>query len=196
MDYAGAIKHILGELESDLPDHLCYHGHHHTLDVLDAVARIGKAEGVSENQLNLLLVAAAYHDCGFLNGHKDHEIKGCEIARDNLPSFGFDNLAIEQICDMIMATKVPQTPTSALSKILCDADLDYLGREDFEPIGTNLFKELQYLEIVTEVETWNRIQLKFLTQHTYHTTYSRSVRQPEKQKHLEKIRAIVNGYDD
>ncbi len=196
MDYAGAIEYILLQLEADLPEHLSYHGHHHTLDVLDAAQRIGKSEGVSEDEQNLLLVAAAFHDCGFLKGHQNHELTGCEIARENLPAFGFDDKAIEHICEMILATKIPQNPKDHLAEILCDADLDYLGRDDFEPIGTNLFKELKHLGILTEVEAWNRIQLSFLTQHVYQTTYGKTIRQPEKQKHLEKIRDIVNSYDN
>jgi uncharacterized protein len=196
MDVAGAIKQILNRLESDLPEHLFYHGHHHTLDVLEAVERIGKAEGVSEEELNLLLVAAAYHDCGFLNGHEDHEQKGCEIARKNLPDFGFDSAEIEQICQMIMATKVPQDPNGYLAGILCDADLDYLGRDDFEPIGANLFKELSHLGIVTEIETWNKVQVNFLGQHQYHTTYARKFRQPQKETHLANLKKIISGYDE
>ena len=196
MDYAGAIKHILEQLESDLPRHLYYHGHHHTLDVLEAVERIGKSEGVSEDEQNLLLVAAAYHDCGFLNGHQNHEVKGCEIAKETLPQFGFGDVEINQICTMIMSTKVPQGPQDLLSKILCDADLDYLGRDDFEPIGTNLFKELTHLGIITELEAWNRIQVSFLTQHKYHTDYGKNHRQPQKQEHLENLKDIVAGYED
>ncbi len=195
VNYAGAIEHILKELEADLPKHLYYHGHHHTLDVLEAVERIAQSEHVSEGDLNLLLVAAAYHDCGFLNGHQDHEQTGCDIARKSLPDYGFDEAVIERICDMIMATKVPQTPESHLAKILCDADLDYLGRDDFEPIGNNLFKELKHLGILSEVEAWNRIQLKFLGQHAYHTAYGKTIREPEKQMHLKKIKAIVSSYD-
>jgi uncharacterized protein len=195
MDYAGAIEHILKQMEADLPAHLYYHGHHHTLDVLEAVERIGKSENVSEDEQNLLLVAAAFHDCGFLNGHQDHENQGCEFAKDILPGFGFDTNAINHVCEMIMATKVPQSPKNHLEKILCDADLDYLGRDDFEPIGSNLFKELEHLGILVEIKAWNRIQLSFLSQHVYHTAYGKTIRQPEKQKHLDKLRDIVNGYD-
>ncbi|MFT6210060.1 MAG: putative metal-dependent HD superfamily phosphohydrolase [Bacteroidia bacterium] len=195
MDSAGAIKQILNRLESDLPRYLSYHGHHHTLDVLEAIERIGKSEDVSERELNLLLVAAAYHDCGFLNGHEDHEQKGCEIARKNLPDFGFDSVAIEQVCVMIMSTKVPQEPNGHLAGILCDADLDYLGRDDFEHIAANLFKELSYLRIVTEIEIWNKIQVNFLSEHQYHTTYSRQFRQPQKEYHIDNLKKIVAGYD-
>ncbi|MBI1289393.1 MAG: HD domain-containing protein [Flavobacteriales bacterium] len=195
MDNKGAIQHILDRLEQELPEHLTYHGHHHTLDVMEATERIAKAEGISGELLNLLLVASAYHDSGFLYDHREHEKRGCEIAKDVLPEFGFSEEQIEAVCKMIMATKVPQDPKNELSKILCDADLDYLGRDDFEQIGSTLFKELQALGVVETVETWNRIQLGFLQQHSYHTEYGRKYRQQPKQQHLEKIRSIVAGYD-
>lgn len=195
MDYQGAITHILQRLEHELEEHLFYHGGHHTLDVLEAAERIGKHESLSESELNLLLVAAAFHDSGFLFGHEEHEQRGCQLVREFLPDYGFDNQSIEEVCRMIMATKIPQTPTNRLSEILCDADLDYLGRDDFEPIATSLFKELQQSKIIDTIEGWNRIQLKFLQQHRYHTDYGKTIRQPQKQLHLERIRKIVNGYD-
>jgi len=194
MDYQGAITHILGRLEKDLPSHLSYHGQHHTIDVLEATKRIAQDQSVSENDMNLLLVAAAYHDSGFLFGHENHEKKGCEIVRKTLPNFGFETSEITLICSMIMATKVPQNPTETLSNILCDADLDYLGRDDFEPVAANLFKELQHLNIITGIKVWNRIQMEFLSEHTYHTSYGKNHRQPKKEQHLERIKAIVNGY--
>lgn len=196
MDYTGAIKYILSRLEKELPAYLHYHGHHHTIDVLEAAERIGRSEGLSEDELNILLVAAAYHDCGFLYGHQEHEQKGCEIASETLPDFGFGSSEIDQINAMIMATKVPQQPKDQLSYILCDADLDYLGRDDFEPVATSLFRELKQLNLVVKLEDWNRIQLKFLTQHFYHTAYGKTNRQPVKQQHLEEIRIVVNSYDD
>lgn len=196
MDYKGAITHILNRLEKELPEHLLYHGHHHTLDVMEATERIANHEGVDEEDLNVLLVAAAYHDSGFIYGPQEHEIAGCEIVRTTLPDFGFPTEVIERVCTMIMATKVPQSPTGTLSDILCDADLDYLGREDFLPIGENLFSELRHFGIVKDIKIWNRIQLGFLTEHFYHTSYGKKYRQPKKEEHMNEIRTIVNGYDN
>ncbi|MGB0367777.1 MAG: HD domain-containing protein [Flavobacteriales bacterium] len=195
MDFQGAIEHILNRLAEDLPSHLSYHGHHHTLDVLEASERIARAEGVSEEDINLLLVAAAYHDCGFLYGHENHEQKGCDVVKSTLPQYGFEQSHIDLICQMIMATKVPQSPSCLLCNILCDADLDYLGRDDFEPVADSLFQELKVSNIVSDIETWNKIQLSFLSQHTYHTDYGKTQRQPQKSIHLEKIRTIVDGYE-
>jgi uncharacterized protein len=195
MDYKGAVNHILGRLEKELPEHLYYHDKNHTKDVLETVERIAKHEQVTNEHVKILLVGAAYHDCGFIHGHKNHEETGCDIARNALPQFGFNDSTIELVCQMIMATKVPQSPTCKLCEILCDADLDYLGRDDFEPIAKSLFNELQHLGIVESEEAWNRIQVGFLKQHHYHTTYGKELRQPVKEKHLKELEAIVSGYD-
>ena len=72
----------------------------------------------------------------------DHEAAGCVIARETLPEFGFDKKSIARIEEMIMATKVPQQPTTQLARILCDADLDYLGGMEYTEISTTLYQEL------------------------------------------------------
>jgi uncharacterized protein len=96
---------------------------------------------------------------------------------------------------MIMATKVPQEPSFPLAEILCDADLDYLGRDDFEAIGKTLFKEWMHIGIVMDLENFNRIQVKFLNIHHYHTEYSREVRTPVKLAHLAILEKLVATYD-
>ena len=67
-----AIDHILSRLEKELPETLYYHGQHHAVDVLESAKMIAKSEDVTLEEINLLLVAAAYHDCGFLNQYKNH----------------------------------------------------------------------------------------------------------------------------
>lgn len=195
MDHQQAIDGILSRLEKDLPDHLHYHGYRHTLDVMDSVRKIAAHEKVSESEHQLLLVAAAYHDAGFLHSAEEHEERGCEMVRHELPALGFDELAISQICSMIMATKVPQKPSGRLARILCDADLDYLGRADFKEISGNLFKELKAQQKVTDLKTWNRIQVKFLSAHAYHTDFGNTFRAPRKQQYLNELIAVVKAYD-
>ena len=90
---------------------------------------------------------------------------------------------------MIMATKIPQTPQTPLEKILCDADLDYLGREDFYSIGLRLFEEMKTRGFVESEREWNLIQKTFLESHRYHTAYSRANREGRKQQHLQEILA-------
>ncbi|MBU3661934.1 MAG: HD domain-containing protein, partial [Bacteroidetes bacterium] len=142
MDYTKASEFILNKVKTDLPECLKYHSYHHIMDVLDAAITLAEQEGLSEYETLLLKTAVLYHDSGFTRQSNEHEKIGCDIAKETLPNFGYSEKEIEQICGMIMATKIPQTPTNLLEQIICDADLDYLGRDDFWQIGNNLYDEL------------------------------------------------------
>lgn len=192
MEFQKAIDHILTRLETELPENLHYHGHHHTEAIMHSARMIGEAENISEDEMNLLLVATAYHDCGFLIEYRDHEKHGCEIADDCLPGFGFNTDQIDQIKRMIMATKVPQDPKDKLSRILCDADLEYLGTDQFGHVGDTLFEELVSIKAIQTREQWDRIQLKFLTAHEYHTDFGIQNRQPVKEKHIADLERLLN----
>ena len=64
-----------------------------------------------------------------------------------------------------MATKIPQSPTTLLGRILADADLDYLGRTDFFGIGNKLKWELSATGSVMTGKEWNDRQLDFMEKH-------------------------------
>ena len=87
-----------------------------------------------------------------------------------------------------MATKVPHHPVDILEQVICDADLDYLGRNDFYEIGDSLKREFLANKIIANDVEWNKLQVKFLSQHRYFTRFSITVRQPNKLKHLEEIK--------
>ncbi|MBL7769603.1 MAG: HD domain-containing protein [Flavipsychrobacter sp.] len=177
---------IIFRLENGLDKRLTYHNLQHTMDVLKQAVRIAGEEGIKDNnQLLLLRVAALYHDIGFLDTYKGHELRSCEIMLEDLGNGKLETSELESIRGMIMATRIPQTPTTILEEIICDADLDYLGREDFPPISQNLMKEfLEYGIIKTEQE-WDPIQIGFFEKHRYFTKSSQTNRQPGKQRHLE-----------
>lgn len=195
MDYRAAKTFILTKLRNELSDRLKYHGLHHTLDVLKMAKEICKHEGVSERDQILVKTAALFHDSGFVkNKHAGHEAEGCILVREHLPQFGYQPADIECICGMIMATKIPQTPNTLLEEILCDADLDYLGRDDFYAIGETLFEELQEYNLLQGEQAWNRLQVSFLTAHRFHTRTNQTLREPEKQRYLEDLKDLVATY--
>lgn len=195
MDYRGAKHFILAKMQSELSGQLYYHGLHHTLDVLRVAKTLCGSEGVHGRGLMLVKTAALYHDCGFVkNKHAGHEYEGCLIARASLPGFGYTTEDIEAICGMIMATKIPQSPTNLLEEIICDADLDYLGRADFYPIGETLFEELAAYNLISGEQAWNRLQVSFLTAHRFHTHTNKLLREPVKQQYLEELKGLVATY--
>jgi uncharacterized protein len=190
MDYERAKTYVLDQLRQHLSPTLSYHGLHHTLDVVEQAESLAAAEGITDpDDLALLLTAAHYHDTGFISTYQGHEATGCELARQVLPDMGYAPSEIELICRMIMATQVPQNPDDLLlAQILCDADLDYLGRPDFWPISHSLFVELQALGTVQDEKTWYQIQVKFLSAHTYWTRTAIARRESEKQARLAEIK--------
>jgi uncharacterized protein len=195
MDYRAAKQYILERLRNELSDKLFYHGLHHTLDVLKMAKAISIGEGVRGHDLVLVKTAALFHDSGFVKDkHLGHELEGCVIVRESLPRFGYAQSDIETICGMIMATKIPQSPRNLLEEIICDADLDYLGRGDFFQIGNSLFEELKAYHLLDDEQSWNRLQVNFLTEHRFHTKTNKALRDPEKQEHLKSVKMLVKAY--
>lgn len=194
MDTQAAKAYILAKLKNELPPQRTYHSLEHTLDVYASVIGIAEQEGVTGEGLALLKIAALYHDAGFTVQDLDHEIAGCAIVREQLPRFGFTAPQIELICDMIMSTRIPQTPRNKLGRILCDADLDYLGRNDFERIGTTLFNEMRTYGVLKTEREWNELQVRFLERHRYFTATNKKMREADKQKHLEQVRVWLRDH--
>jgi predicted metal-dependent HD superfamily phosphohydrolase len=175
---------VLDKLKKDLPSYLHYHTIDHTLDVYDSAKFIAINEGVSNLDLKIILIAAIYHDAGYLKQNQGHEELSCEMAREYLSKFNYSATAIDKVCTLIMATKVPQEPKSLLEQIICDADMDYLGREDFPRIGEKLY--LEFLESGNQMtrEQWNAMQISFLKKHHYFTPTAIKFRQETKDKNL------------
>lgn len=189
MQIEKAEKYILKQLEDRLDATLFYHGIHHTLDVVNASAEIAALEGIHDEETLLLLrTAALYHDSGFMTTYQGHEEAGCAITREVLQDFGYNAAQIETICGMIMATKIPQTPKNTLEMILCDADLDYLGRAGFESIAATLFEELKARDMVEDIPAWDAVQVRFLEAHAYWTASEQKRRDATKQRHLQQLK--------
>ena len=148
---------------------------------------LSQAEGISEDERNYLEVAAAYHDSGFLVSATDHELEGCRIVEQVLPKFEFTPAEIEKISALIMATLVPQNPLNHLEQILCDADLDYLGRNDYPPIAQLLYEEFSYRGVVRDDDAWMALQIGFLKSHKYWTRSAKESRDELKAVHLKRI---------
>ena len=157
MQFEKVKKYILGRLKKELTKNLTYHSLEHIKDVYAAAEQLASLEKISEDEKQLLLTAVLFHDSGFLYSQKDHEKLSCELARLHLPEFDYGPEQIEQICGMIMATQIPQNPKNKLEEIICDADLDYLGREDFFKIGDKLFGELVMYGIIDDEHEWNKL---------------------------------------
>lgn len=188
MDISGAKEFIMAKQAQELPAYLTYHNIAHIMDVYDAVNRHIAAANVAADGAVLLQTAALFHDSGFMVGAQEHEEVSCNFAKQYLPGFGYSQSSIDSICGMIRATKIPQQPQTVLEEILADADLDYLGRDDFEAISNGLFEELKHSGVVADEDSWNRMQVRFFESHHYFTANAKAWRETKKAENLQTIK--------
>ena len=182
---------ILDKLEKELPSYLYYHNYKHTIDVVSQTELIGIGEGVNDTEMLLLKTAALFHDTGHIVNSDNHEHLGTLLVREMLPNYNYNDEQIEEICKLIMATKMPPNPQTLLEKIMCDADLDYLGRADFIPVSNTLFEELKAQNKITELNEWNKMQVKFISGHQYFTDTANKLREVNKQKQIDRIKSLI-----
>jgi len=182
---------ILDKLEKELPKYLYYHNVKHTVDVVTEVELIGWAEGCTDEEILLLKTAGLFHDAGHTIAYDNHEDLGCGLAREFLPKYGYTQGQIDKISEIIMATKLPPKPNNLLEAIICDSDLDYLGRSDMIPVSNTLFKELEEQNKITSFNAWNKLQVKFISGHQYFTQTARNLREVNKQKQIERISKLI-----
>jgi uncharacterized membrane-anchored protein YitT (DUF2179 family) len=169
MQYEKAYAYLMPKLENGLPEYFTYHNARHTQDVIRVVQQLASAERVGGYERDILRTAALYHDAGFLEGYDNHEELSCKLARESLPQFSYQSEDIEQVCRLIMATRITQQPADRLEAILCDADLSYLGTDQYFPIAEALFLELKHMGKLTTWEEWQKLQLSFLEGHRYYS---------------------------
>jgi len=182
---------ILDKLEKELPAYLYYHNVKHTVDVVTEVELIGWGEGCTDEEILILKTAGLFHDAGHTVAYDNHEYYGTELVRQMLPEYNYSPEQIERICSVIMATKMPPRPTNLLENIICDSDLDYLGRSDFIPVSNTLYEELKAQNKMGSLNDWNKIQVKFISGHQYFTSTARSLREVNKQLQIDRIQSLI-----
>ena len=187
--------------EKKIPAEYVYHDFQHTCDVVEAATAIGKVYELTDRELELLQLAAWFHDTGYDKGKEGHESRSANYARKYLKNEDYGPAEIEQICDCIMATKVPTHPQNLMEEILCDADLSHLGNKTYWDRCGRVRQELMVSnQIVMSEMEWVDFELNFVTKHQYHTPVARQMFDKRKQKHIrqlwkQKLRLDPNAVD-
>lgn len=193
-DFPAVAVYVFSLLERELDPTLYYHGVHHTRDdVLPAAERLAQLAGVVDEDLLVLQIAALFHDTGYLRQYPDNEPIGVEIAREILPSFGYEKTIISRVEPLILATNLAVGPKTFLEELICDADLDSLGREDFFAVGHNYRRELLAQGESFTLREWYERQDRFLSGHQYHTEVARGLRDEQKRKNLEEVKLLLGN---
>jgi uncharacterized protein len=189
-DFDGAKAYAFGRLERELLPALTYHSIAHTRsEVLPAVETLAAMAGIAGERLLLLRTAAVFHDIGFIEQREGHEAAGVAIMQAALPGFGYSPAQVKAVADLVMTTRLPQTPQTLLEELLADADLDLLGRESYWQRHLDLRAEWAAFGLwMTDLE-WYQNQLSFLAGHAYWSPFARELRDAQKQSNIRGLQA-------
>ena len=175
-----------------------FHTLEHTEEVVAACERMADYYHIPDEEQTALLVAAWFHDTGYTGGQaKDHETLSAQLATDFLATQNVSPETSGKVISCINATRMPQTPTNSLEKIICDADLFHLGTDAFRDKTNLLRKELKNFgdEEITKNDWW-KINIEFLQAHKYFTTYGQETLQPIKEVHIKTLIEELSDLDD
>ena len=168
-----AEEYVFQLFKEKLATHLIYHNFNHTNDVVEAAKLNAEGSSINEKDMELLLLAAWFHDTGFIIKSDGHEEESASLVIDFLEKENYDQGEIEKIKLAILSTKMPQNPKTKIEEILCDADLSNLGRKSY-PEKSELLRiewEGDGLQTYTN-EDWLAFEIEFLTNHRFHTRFA------------------------
>jgi class 3 adenylate cyclase/ligand-binding sensor domain-containing protein len=188
IDFISAKDYIINRFKTEIDKDLHYHDLTHTLNVYKALDIYLENENISEHESIMLKTAALYHDSGFLYIYDNNEGRAMQLIREILPQFNYSVKDIEIIADLIKKTSLKLEPETKLQKILCDADLDYLGTENYFSRSMKLRKEWAVRGKEMSTEEWCELQVEFLQRHKYYTKTAQKYREPIKNENIQKIK--------
>jgi len=192
MDFLGAKNYIVERLRKELSPNLHFHSLDHSLDVLRSACHLNCMEELNETDSLLIETAAIYHDAGMIITYLDHEAVSAQLAREILPEYDYSPQEIEIIESLIMVTTMPQSANTRLEKVICDADLDALGREDFFITSFQLQLEWKLYGIMNStLVDWIRFEIDFMENHHFFTSSAIRLRENQKQKNLQALRDLL-----
>jgi HD superfamily phosphodiesterase len=169
-----ASEFVTDFLKEYLPSEFTYHNLTHTQEVFEAVTELGKNSGIKDDELEILQIAALFHDTGFVNGYCNHEFKSVEIARKFLLGNYYPLGKIEKISDAIIMTARTNIPVSLSDKIIRDADVLHVGKECFYSKSFALRNEWELVNNKSISETeWLQSCLDFINNTIFFTDFAK-----------------------
>ena len=167
---------------------LPFHNFKHTVEVLEYSKIIAINENVTPEVVNLVSIAALYHDTGITETYQGHEVMSALYAQLYLQKMGFLETAITIVTGCIHATKMPQNPRTKLQQIICDADLSHLAADNYL-LKNKLLREEWEIELgkTYSDKEWINMNIDFLKTHTYFTSYGNKVLSTGKERNIERL---------
>ncbi len=179
--------HFIDKLYKDkLSTQYLYHDLAHTIETVETCKEIGEATKIADDQLEELLLAATFHDAGYVKTYEGHEEKSCEIAKKFLQGVGYSSEKIDKVIELIKSTHKDHEPKNMLENILHDADIIKIGKKNFFDVGKLLRAEWEiFLDKKYSDDEWEKLQYEFLIETDFKTKYAREKYGQDLKKNIE-----------
>jgi len=176
----------------ELPDDLLYHNLSHTYEVAQISEKLAEKSDLTEDELEMLLIAAWFHDTGYIKTYENHEDESIKYLYEFFSDKDYSEQDQKEIARLINSTKSDQTPEGKLEEILHDADMAHIGRKRFFRKGELLRVEWEnYLDrSYTEVE-WSKKQYQFLINNKFITEVAKEEYGKRRVKNIKKQRKNI-----
>jgi uncharacterized protein len=193
-------RYIRELFRDELPEDIKYHDANHTLHptkgVVASANRVAISENISEHDRELVITAAYFHDTGFIREYEKNEPIAARMAGRILKLIGYKPNEVVKVQKMILSTDLEAEPKTHLEKILCDADLDHFGREDFFKFDGKLREGWDAKGIdVSDEAKWYKGTLKIIQKHQYYTESQKKLREKGKQKNIKRLLNKLENID-
>ena len=185
---AEAAAFVADLFEKQLKKEFYYHDFFHTFSVVNAAGILSDANAISSPEKRILLIAAWFHDTGYIKNMDAHEKQSAANAEEFLKDRNIDEAEIDLVKACIMATQFPQQPQTILERIICDADMIHVCESNFMERSILLRKEWAATQgkNFTDKE-WYQVNIDFLHNHSFHTKYAAEQFEKAKAKNLKKV---------
>lgn len=179
------------------PDYI-YHNFNHTLRVVNNAAIIAKKEDISDNHTEMVVLAAWFHDVGYIDGPENHEERSADIAEKYLTENGYPADKAATVASLIRITKMGVDPETHLEKIIKDADCSHFADENYLLLAELLREEwkLTLRKIFTDLEWAQGNRKMLLMHHRFYTDYGKEKLQPLKEANIAAIQGLINDLED
>lgn len=190
-------KKYVNQMMLPLENHY-YHNYYHAIEVMDRALYLSRNEWLSKEDIEMMWLAAIFHDVWFVIQYDKNEPIGAKIARNYLKSIMYPEDRIKKIEEIIMATDPDYTtPKDIYEEIIKDSDMDNLWRDDFMEKNNNIKKELEIIKkIKIKDPEWKHASVQLLKQYKYKTLSQKYERDHKKVENLKKMLHELESNDD
>lgn len=190
-----AADYVTKLFESNLPQEITYHNLTHIKEAVKTVKEIGEKSELKPDEIEMLLLAAWFHDIGMVYEYDNHEEKSAKLCRIFLTAHDYSRENIKTVMKIILSTRIPQKPKNLLEEIMCDADLSYIGKKKFNSRSQMLREEWKNMlgKNFSDYE-WLKANIDFLLANKFHTKSAKSLFDKQRKENLTKLQKKMLRY--